>query len=131
MRSALARGLPDRGFVLVGADALGVVRAVGWLLVLLVVGTLWFGLGTDPCVENPERFQINGARCVVNADDTGLEWNAALYTMDLLVPIVDFGNKGRWHMSGLDKWVATGFTATGWILATAVAAGITRVLRRG
>jgi hypothetical protein len=53
-----------------------------------------------------------------------------LYTVDLLVPIVDFGNKGRWYMHGLDKWVSTGFTAAGWILATTVATNTTRMLRR-
>ncbi|MBA0123941.1 oxidoreductase [Haloechinothrix sp. YIM 98757] len=106
------------------------MRALGWLLALLVAGSLWFGLGTDDCVNHPERFQVNGPRCVVNVDDTGLEWNPVLHTVDLLVPIVDFGNKGRWHMGGVDKWVATGFTASGWVLATTVAAGITRALRR-
>ena len=103
--------------------------ALGWLVLLLVVGSLWFGLRTDPCVHDP-RYTVSGPRCLVNADDTGLEWNPVLYTVDLLVPIVDFGNKGRWHTGGADKWVATGFTATGWILDTTVAAGLTRMLRR-
>ena len=53
-----------------------------------------------------------------------------LYTADLLVPIVDFGNKSRWYMHGADKWVATGITAMGWILATTIAAGVSRILRR-
>ncbi|MQA62027.1 MAG: oxidoreductase [Actinophytocola sp.] len=106
------------------------MRALGWLLVLLVAGSLYFGLMPDACVNHPEIYTVNGSRCVVNADDTGLEWNPILHTADLLVPIVDFGNKGRWHMGGADKWVATGFTAAGWILATTVAAGLTRMLRR-
>ncbi|MDV6011070.1 oxidoreductase [Haloechinothrix sp. LS1_15] len=106
------------------------IRAVAWLLALLVAGSLWFGLGSDSCVDEPERFQVNGPRCVVNADDTGLEWNPVLHTTDLLVPVVDFGHKGRWHMGGADKWVATGFTASGWILVSTVAAGLTRALRR-
>lgn len=105
------------------------IRALGWLALLLVAGSLWFGLLPDPCVNDP-RYTVSGPRCVVKADDTGLEWNPVLYTVDLLVPIVDFGNKGRWHTGGVDKWVATGFTATGWILATTVAAGLTRTLRR-
>ncbi len=100
-----------------------------WLFVLLVAGSLWFGLMPDACVDDP-RYTASGPRCVVNADDTGLEWNPVLHTADLLVPIVDFGNKGRWHMGGADKWVATAFIAAGWILATTVAAGVTRMLRR-
>lgn len=106
------------------------VRAVAWLLAMLVGGSLWFGLGSDDCVNDPERFVIVGERCVVNADDTGLEWNPVLYTVDLLVPIADFGNKGRWHMADADKWVSTGFIAMGWVLVTTVAAGVTRTLRR-
>jgi hypothetical protein len=110
------------------------VRALGWLLTLLVLGSLWFGLGTDDCVtwKTDETHQIiaNGPRCVVNQQDTGLQWNPVIYTADLLVPIVDFGNKSRWYMHGTDNWVAAGFTASGWILATTVAAGVSRMLRR-
>ncbi|EHR53795.1 hypothetical protein SacmaDRAFT_5681 [Saccharomonospora marina XMU15] len=106
------------------------VRALAWLFLLLVAGSLWFGLGEDDCTLDTERFAVAGDRCAVNTDDTGLEWNPVLYTVDLLVPIADFGNKGRWYMGGVDKWVSTGFTAMGWVLATTVAAGMTRTLRR-
>ncbi|WP_020669238.1 hypothetical protein [Amycolatopsis nigrescens] len=105
------------------------VRALGWLAALLVSGSLWFGLGTDPCVNDP-NLEHSGPRCLVNRDDSGLQWNPVLYTADLLVPIVDFGNKARWSMADEDKWVAAGFTASGWVLATTVAAGVTRTLRR-
>lgn len=106
------------------------VRALAWLVMLLIAGSLWFGLRGDDCTADTERFEVIGQRCAVNRDDTGLEWNPVLYTADLLVPIADFGNKGRWHMGGVDKWVATGFTAMGWVLVTTVAAGVTRTLRR-
>ncbi|EHR63889.1 translocation/assembly module TamB domain-containing protein [Saccharomonospora cyanea] len=106
------------------------VRALAWLLALLVLGSLWFGLGSDDCAVDADRFVVIGERCAVNVDDTGLEWNPVLYTVDLLVPIADFGNKGRWHMAGADKWVSTGFIAMGWVLVTTVAAGVTRTLRR-
>ncbi|SEP52099.1 oxidoreductase [Amycolatopsis saalfeldensis] len=107
------------------------VRALGWLLMLLVVGSLWFGLGTDDCVTHPGLYAISdGKRCLVNQQDTGLQWNPVIYTADLLVPIVDFGNKSRWYMHGADNWVAAGITASGWILATTVAAGVSRMLRR-
>ncbi|ASR38709.1 oxidoreductase [Prauserella marina] len=106
-------------------------RALGWLLMLLVAGSMWFGMREDSCVnDTTDRFEVVGERCAVNRDDSGLEWNPVLYTVDLLVPIVDFGNKGRWYMADEDKWVSTGFTAMGWVLATTVAAGVTRTLRR-
>ncbi|MFD9894938.1 oxidoreductase [Amycolatopsis sp. NPDC059027] len=111
------------------------VRALGWLLALLVLGSLWFGFGTDSCVNEHSsdpttQVLAKGPRCVVNNQDTGIQWNPVIYTADLLVPIVDFGNKSRWYMHGVDKWVAAGFTASGWILASTVAAGVSRMLRR-
>jgi hypothetical protein len=107
------------------------VRALGWLFTLLVLGSLWFGLGSDDCTnDHSGRLMANGARCVVNQQDTGLQWNPVIYTADLLVPIVDFGNKSRWYMHGADNWVSAGFTASGWILASTVAAGVSRMLRR-
>jgi hypothetical protein len=53
-----------------------------------------------------------------------------LYTLDLLVPIVDFGHKNRWQISGPSQWISVLLIAAGWILATTVAAGVTRMLRR-
>jgi hypothetical protein len=108
------------------------VRALGWLLMLLVIGSLWFGLGSDTCVHDPDphHYAVNGPRCAINQQDTGLEWSPVLYTADLLVPIVDFGNKSRWFMHGADKWVASGITAMGWVLATTIAAAGSRMLRR-
>ncbi|MDQ0378070.1 oxidoreductase [Amycolatopsis thermophila] len=106
------------------------VRALAWLIALLAAGSVYFGAGTDPCTSDPGRYMVSGPRCAVDQQETGLEWNPVLYTADLLVPIVDFGNKGRWYMHDLDKWVSNGFTAMGWILATTVAAGAGRMIRR-
>ncbi|TVT08117.1 oxidoreductase [Amycolatopsis bartoniae] len=106
------------------------VRALGWLVGLLVAGSLYFWLGDDSCVSDPVRYMVSGPRCAVDQQETGLQWNPLLYTADLLVPIVDFGNKNRWYMHGLDKWVSDAFIAAGWILATTVAAGAGRMIRR-
>jgi hypothetical protein len=103
-------------------------RALVWLLGLLVFGSLWFGLLRDTCGTQHGLVAL-GSRCPINIEDTGLVWNPFLYTMDLLVPIVDFGNKSRWHMAGADQWISATLTAMGWILATTVAAGVTRTLR--
>ncbi|MGB3441832.1 MAG: hypothetical protein WBA97_24065 [Actinophytocola sp.] len=91
------------------------MRALLWLLALLVIGSVWFSLQPTP-VES-------------NTDDK-LVWNPVLYTIDQLVPIVDFGHKNRWHFDGASQWITAGLVAAGWILATTVAAGITRMLRR-
>ena len=112
------------------------VRALGWLIGLLVIGTLYFGLGVDSCVGeagppgDAQSLLVRGPRCTVDQQETGLQWNPFWYTADLLVPIVDFGNKGRWYMHGMDKWVSDGFIAMGWVFATTVAAGAGRMIRR-
>ncbi|WP_237774603.1 hypothetical protein [Actinosynnema sp. ALI-1.44] len=90
-------------------------RALVWLLLCLVLGSVWFALRGEPNE--------------INSDDT-LIWNPVLYTLDLIVPIIDFGNKNRWQAPGASQWVATGLIATGWVLATTAAAGLTRMLRR-
>ncbi|PPK67969.1 hypothetical protein V5P93_007315 [Actinokineospora auranticolor] len=90
-------------------------RALAWLSGFLIVGTLWFAL-----IPRPHE---------ANADDH-LVWNPVLYTLDLLVPIVDFGHKNKWTVVGPSQWISAALIALGWILATTVAAGVTRMLRR-
>ncbi|MET1072693.1 MAG: hypothetical protein ABWY11_08615 [Umezawaea sp.] len=90
-------------------------RALGWLVVSWVLGSAYFAAGAD--------------LVVINADDT-LEWNPWLFTIDLIVPIVDFGNKNRWQTHGASQWIASGLIVSGWVLATTVAAGLTRLLKR-
>ncbi|GAB3913017.1 hypothetical protein GCM10029964_121830 [Kibdelosporangium lantanae] len=90
-------------------------RALVWLLLALALGSLWFGV-------HPRLQEIN--------EQDHLVWNPVLYTLDLLVPIIDFGNKNRWQAPGASQWIASGLIATGWVLATTAAAGLTRMLRR-
>jgi cytoskeletal protein CcmA (bactofilin family) len=91
------------------------MRALLWLVALLVAGSVWFSLQPVPVEANK---------------DDNLVWNPVLFTIDQLVPIVDFGHKNRWHFEGTSQWITAGLVAAGWVLATTVAAGITRMLRR-
>lgn len=50
--------------------------------------------------------------------------------LDLLVPVIDFGQQSQFSPHGPLAWLAYGLIAAGWILATTIAAGITRTLRR-
>lgn len=59
------------------------------------------------------------------------QWNAALYALDLLIPVIDLGQDGYWRMEGGWQWIAAALILVGWILATTVAAGASRLLRRG
>lgn len=57
-------------------------------------------------------------------------FNAFFYTLDLLIPIGAFGLRSAYASSGPAQWLAYTFITAGWILATAVIAGITRAIRR-
>lgn len=63
-------------------------------------------------------------------DGEAPHWNAALYTLDLLLPVITFGQDTAWNPGGGYQWVAAVMILLGWILATTVAAGATRLLRR-
>lgn len=90
-------------------------RALGWLVVTWLLGSAWFASG-------PELTEIN--------EQDHLPWSPWLFTIDLVVPIVDFGNKNRWQTPGASQWIASGLIVMGWVLATTVAAGLTRLLKR-
>ncbi|MEU8759175.1 oxidoreductase [Streptomyces sp. NPDC048659] len=58
-------------------------------------------------------------------------WNATLYALDVLLPVIDLGQVGYWRMAGFWQWASTVLILLGWVLATTVAAGASRLLRRG
>ena len=60
----------------------------------------------------------------------GPAFNPLVYTLDLLLPVIDFGQEHAYQPHGAAQWLAYGLIAAGWILATTVAAGLTRVLNR-
>jgi hypothetical protein len=57
-------------------------------------------------------------------------WNAALYALDLLLPVITFGQDTAREPVGVYQWLAAVMIILGWILATTVATGATRLLRR-
>jgi hypothetical protein len=50
--------------------------------------------------------------------------------VDLLIPIVDLGQDGKWQFTGASQWISSVLIAVGWILASTAAAGAARVLKR-
>ncbi|MBO8186111.1 oxidoreductase [Streptomyces spirodelae] len=62
--------------------------------------------------------------------DEAPRWNSVLYTLDLLLPVITFGQDTAWDPAGGYQWIAAGMIMAGWVLATTVAAGATRLLRR-
>ncbi|MWA09073.1 membrane-associated oxidoreductase [Streptomyces sp. BA2] len=90
------------------------MRAAGWLLVLLLTGALAFALHHPPALKS----------------DEAPDFNPVFYTLDLLIPIIGFGQEAAFAPDGWYQWLSYLLVATGWVLVTTVAAGITRSLSR-
>lgn len=89
------------------------LRAAGWLLALLALGTLVFGLHHPPPLAGAPH----------------PAFNPFVFSVDLLVPLVDLGQRSGYDPQGPQRWLAYLLIAAGWIFATTIAAGIARVLR--
>ena len=89
-------------------------RAFAWLAVLLTFGSVYF-TANRPAPVDPGHQP---------------HYQPVLYTADLVVPIVNLDQTGAWKPTGTAQWVAAALVISGWILATAVVAGVTRVLAR-
>ncbi|OKK15238.1 membrane-associated oxidoreductase [Streptomyces sp. CB00455] len=110
-RHGRAWGLLQDGTVGYGFRPL---RAAGWLLALLLTGAVAFG--THP----PQPLKQGEAP----------DFNAVFYTIDLMLPIVGFGQESAYAPSGWHQWLSYLLIVTGWILATTTAAGVSRSLQR-
>lgn len=86
-------------------------RAVVWLVTMVALGTIWFGLQPPP---------------VVNNETAHLVWNPLLFTLDQVIPIVDLGYKNRWVIIGANQWMVTLLNTAGWVLAATIAATVRR-----
>ncbi|MCR6489619.1 hypothetical protein M8542_43070 [Amycolatopsis sp. OK19-0408] len=87
-----------------------------WLVVLVALGTTLFG--------GAFRSDMRASAPV------GPAFQPVAYALDVLVPIVDLGQKKAWYPQGgaqVWSWV---FTGAGWVLTTAVVAGLTNALKR-
>ena len=89
-------------------------RALAWLMVLLAGGSVTFAL------RPPPPFQAT----------TAPHFNPVIYTLDLLLPVVNLGQKEAFNPSGAEQWLAYLLIAAGWVLVTTIAAGAARVLSR-
>ncbi|MEU0740425.1 membrane-associated oxidoreductase [Streptomyces sp. NPDC006134] len=90
------------------------MRALVWLLTLLALGSAAFGL------EHPAPLKPSEAP----------QFNPVFYTLDLLLPVVSFGQETAFAPRGAHQWLAYLLIVTGWILATTVVAGVSRAVSR-
>ncbi|MFE0331897.1 oxidoreductase [Streptomyces sp. NPDC058960] len=86
-----------------------------WLLALTLLGTLSFGTHAPNPVQRGQ----------------GGSFQPLVYTLDLLIPIGGLGQRTAWYWSNVGlQWLAYLLIAFGWVLTTAVIAGVTRTLQK-
>ncbi|WP_020135568.1 hypothetical protein [Streptomyces sp. 351MFTsu5.1] len=90
------------------------LRAGVWLVSLLAVGTIAYGLHHPPPLKA----------------DEAPRFNALFFTLDLLLPVISFGQEGAFAPRGGYQWLSYALVIAGWILATTVFAGVTRTVNR-
>jgi hypothetical protein len=89
-------------------------RAAIWLGALLLIGSLIYAAAP------PAPLDLAAAP----------HFNPVIYTLDLLLPVVDLGQKNSYNPAGFEQWLSYLLTAAGWILATTIATSITRIITR-
>jgi hypothetical protein len=89
-------------------------RAFAWLVVLLVTGSVYFTYN-QPAPLDPAQH---------------LHYQPVLYTADQLIPLVNLSQANVWAPAGISQWITFALVVLGWVLATAIVAGVTRVLAR-
>ncbi|MFF1438811.1 membrane-associated oxidoreductase [Streptomyces sp. NPDC058295] len=90
------------------------LRAAVWLLSLLAVGSITYAGHHPPPLKAGEA----------------PEFNPVFYTLDLLLPVISFGQESAFAPRDGYQTLSYVLIVTGWILATTVAAGVTRTVSR-
>ncbi|WP_128984020.1 membrane-associated oxidoreductase [Streptomyces roseicoloratus] len=86
-----------------------------WLLSLLAVGSVVYGLHHPPPLK----------------PDEAPEFHPVFFTLDLLLPVISFGQEQAFAPRGWYQTLSYGLVVAGWVLATTVFAGVTRSISRG
>ena len=90
------------------------LRAGFWLAALLVFGTVVFA------AEAAQRTAAAGDQ----------SFSPVIFTLDHLMPVFKFGQGSAFSPTPGTQWIAYGLTAAGWLLATAIATGVARLVNR-
>ncbi len=91
--------------------------ALVWVAGLLVLGTVLFG------------YFYPGDLIAANKA-TAPPFQPFLYTLDLLLPVASLHQRDGWVAHGVAQWCSVFFIIMGWILATAVVASLTGLVKR-
>lgn len=90
--------------------------AAVWLVILLLVGS--------------RAFTIAGAHHLMQADPNAPAFHPIAYTLDLLLPVVNLGQRVAFTPRSWALYWSWALIGAGWILTTAVVAALTGILKR-
>ncbi|RFU41478.1 membrane-associated oxidoreductase [Actinomadura logoneensis] len=90
------------------------LRSAAWLAALWAFGATVFWLHNPPPVKADEH----------------PPFNAFAYALDLLLPIISFGQEDRFAPRGGYQWLSYALVVAGWTLASTTIAGVSRALNR-
>jgi hypothetical protein len=90
------------------------LRAAGWLLAVLILGTVVFTL-YPPRAAEPA---------------TAPAFVAPVYALDLILPVIDFGQQSAFNPRGASVWLAYALIVAGLLFVTTIGAAAARRLRR-
>lgn len=94
-------------------------RAALWLTGLLIAGSFLFQAAY-------ERHQLTAAHAGKEQPD----FDRFIYTLDVILPVVNLHQRDAWIAHGLVQWLALVFTVSGWVLTTAVVLSLSGILNR-
>ncbi|MET7670871.1 hypothetical protein [Micromonospora luteifusca] len=92
-----------------------------WLAFVWLIGLTLVGWSTFTAIEES----------AIAAVEKPPQFHSLVYSVDLLIPVVSLGQDTTWRFDSEARWVAWGLILSGWVLTTAVATAIARVLRQG
>ena len=92
-------------------------QALAWLVLLLVLGTLLFGMAYDSAPPATADF--------TPAKAAPAPFQPFIYSLDVLLPVVSLGQETSWNAHGTAQTAAVVFAVFGWLLTAALLTGIT------
>lgn len=121
---------PITGF---GHDPL---RGFRWLIGIWIVGAAVFAVASRRgWMVSPATLEVPWQPAASGHDDSPTRLQPLMYSLDVLLPIIDLGQASRWtpdrrRPGGVAvQWFHWGLVLVGWTLTTLVVAGITGLVR--
>jgi hypothetical protein len=114
-------------------------RAFYWLVLLWILGWLCFGHYAGPARPTAPTMESTNVSCVRTPGDDPVPvqpgycgtFKPALYSIDLILPVIDLGQASSWHFRRFWPQVAGDFLqVAGWLLASAVATAALNLVGR-